>query len=125
MGPRRVLREAVRTLHLPPSTIRYPYEKVPVAKGFRGRIEVEGETCIGCSKCAIVCPTLCITMVPDERTVVLSPGKTITRKRKPEVRLFDCIRCGLCEDACPTDPKSIVLTERFAGSFRSKEETVG
>ncbi len=121
---RRVAGEALRTLLVGPATIRYPFVKVDVPEGFRGHITVDGEHCIGCSKCAIVCATYCITMVPDEREVKTAGGKTITRKKKPEVRLYDCIRCGLCEDACPTDPKAIYLSTKFAGSSGSREEIV-
>lgn len=121
---RRVASEALRTLQVGPATVRYPFEKVAVPEGFRGHITVESERCIGCSKCAIVCATFCITMVPDEREVQTAGGKTITRKRRPEVRLYDCIRCGLCEDACPTDPKAIYLSTKFAGSSGSREEVV-
>jgi len=73
--------------------------------------------------CAIVCPTLCIDMVPDAREVPFK-GKTITRKKLPEVRLLDCIRCGLCEDACPTDPKAIFLTEKFSRAYTNKDAAV-
>ena len=122
--PGVLLPEMGRHLFGRPATQRYPAEPIPVPKGFRGRIEVSDEHCIGCSKCAIVCATFCITMVPDEREVRTAGGKTITRKKRPEVRLFDCIRCGLCEDACPTDPKAIYLSTKFAGSSASREEVV-
>ena len=119
----RVVQELVRNLLSKPATIRYPAEKVPVPEGFRGRIAVRDELCIGCSICAIVCPTWCITMVPSEREVE-TKGRTITRKKKPEVQLYACIRCGLCEEYCPTDPKAIYLTEEFAGSGTDKEVVV-
>jgi len=118
-----VLEELVRNLASKPATTRYPAEKVPIPVGFRGRVEVADEFCIGCTKCAIVCPTECIDMVPSEREVEVK-GRTIVRKRKPEVHLFACIRCGLCEEFCPTEPKAIYLTEAFAGSGTDKEAIV-
>jgi len=118
-----VVRELVWNLASKPATIRYPAETVPVPEGFRGRIAVVDELCIGCTKCAIVCPTECIDMVPSEREVEVK-GRRIVRKRKPEVHLFACIRCGLCEEFCPTEPKAIFLTQAFAGAGSDKEAIV-
>lgn len=115
------LGEVARNLRSKPATILYPYEKVPVPEGFRGRIAILDEKCIGCSKCAIVCPTECIEMVPGEREVEVKGGRKIMRKRKPQVHLLACIRCGLCEQYCPTDPKAIYLTEEFSGASTDKE----
>ena len=110
-----VLKEMFENLTHKPATTRYPKEKVPIPPAFRGRIAIRDEKCIGCSKCAVVCPPQCITMVASERPVEVK-GKTITRKKKPEVELFACIRCGLCEEYCPTDPKAIYLTNEFSGA---------
>jgi len=118
-----VLKELFQNLGSKPATILYPFEKVPIPEGFRGRIEVLDEKCIGCSKCAVVCPTQCITMVPSEREVEVK-GKKFVRKKKPEIHLFACIRCGLCEEYCPTDPKAIYLTKAFAGAGTDKNITV-
>jgi len=87
------------------------------------KIAILDDRCIGCSRCAVVCPTECIAMVANEREVEVK-GKTIVRKKKPEVRLFACIRCGLCEEYCPTDPKAIYLTTEFAGAGTDKEVKV-
>ncbi len=119
----RVLVELLGNLGRKPGTVRYPAEKLPIPEAFRGRIAIRNEACIGCSKCAIVCPTECIDMVPSAREVALK-GKTFLRKRKPEVHLFACIRCGLCEEYCPTDPKAIYLTNEAAGSGTDKETVV-
>lgn len=123
MKGRTVLRELLGNLARRPATILYPSEKVPVPEAFRGKIAILDEACIGCSKCAIVCPTDCIEMVPSEREVRVK-GRTIVRKKKPVVRLFDCIRCGLCEEYCPTDPKAIYLTPEFAGAGTDKDVVV-
>jgi formate hydrogenlyase subunit 6/NADH:ubiquinone oxidoreductase subunit I len=98
-----------------PTTILYPFERVPVAQGFRGRLAIVDDLCIGCGKCAQVCPSGCIEMVKGEREIQ-ARGKTIKRKRRPEVSIFQCIRCGLCEEYCAEEPKAIVLTESFSGS---------
>ncbi len=48
---------------------------------------IEGKKCIGCTKCARVCPVDCID------------GKVREVHRIQEA---DCIACGACYDACPT-----------------------
>ena len=114
-----VLKEMFENLTRKPNTILYPKEKVPISPAFRGRIAILDEKCIGCSKCAVVCPTACITMVANEREIEVK-GRKIVRKKKPEVQLFMCIRCGLCEEYCPTDPKAIYLTNAFSGAGPDK-----
>ena len=121
--PGVLLPEMARHLFGRPATQRYPKERIPVPKGFRGRIEISDEHCIGCSKCALVCPTDCIEMVADPREVAMG-NRTVHRKRKPIVHLMSCIRCGLCEEACPTDPKAIYLTEAFSGAYGEKDVVV-
>ena len=115
MTTRTVLAEMIRCLGRGPATVRCPAEKLPVPPGFRGRVALSEERCIGCGKCVQVCPAGCITMVKDEKEVV-TKGKTIRRKRRPEILVFRCIRCGLCVEACLQEPKAIAMTEAFLGS---------
>ncbi len=122
--PGAMLPEILRNLAHKPATEPYPFQRIVIPEGFRGRIEVCDEACIGCSKCSIVCPTECIEMVPSERDVSHA-GRTLKRKRKPTVHLLSCIRCGLCEEACPTDPKAIFLTEKFSGAYMERDVVVG
>jgi NADH-quinone oxidoreductase subunit I len=123
MKKAHVLRDLLENLASRPATVRYPAEPVPVPEGFRGRIAIRDEVCVGCSVCAVVCPTECIDMVPGEREVEVK-GRKIVRKKRPEVHLFACIRCGLCEEFCPTEPKAIYLTKAFAGAGTDKEAVV-
>jgi len=67
---------------------------------FRGRHRIFYETCTGCDACRKICPVDAIIMKPIP---LKRPNKL------PEVNLGICIFCGLCEDVCPTKPKSIVL----------------
>jgi formate hydrogenlyase subunit 6/NADH:ubiquinone oxidoreductase subunit I len=96
-----VIREMLQNLFSKPYTILYPSEKVPVPAAFRGKVHINDELCIGCSKCSLVCPAQCITMVEDQREVRFKE-KTMMRKKKPQIKLFKCIRCGICERHCPT-----------------------
>jgi formate hydrogenlyase subunit 6/NADH:ubiquinone oxidoreductase subunit I len=96
-----VLREMFENLLSRPITILYPKEKVPIPLAFRGRVSITDEKCIGCSKCSLVCPARAITMVEGQREIEFK-GKTLARKKRPQVKLYKCIRCGLCERHCPT-----------------------
>lgn len=97
-----VLSEMIKNFLSRPVTILYPKEKVPVPPGFRGKVTVSDEKCIGCSKCSLVCPARCITMTESPKEVEFK-GKIMARKKKPQVTLYKCIRCGLCERHCPAD----------------------
>lgn len=46
--------------------------------------------CCGCEACRSICPKQCILMQEDKEGFLY-----------PEVKLADCIDCGLCEKACP------------------------
>jgi NADH-quinone oxidoreductase subunit I len=123
-GRFEVLTEMIGNLFSKPSTICYPYEKVPVPGGFRGRVEIIDENCIGCARCSRVCPASCITMVDGPREMEVK-GKKLMRKKKPEVAIYRCIRCGLCEEHCPQEPKAIRLTVEFSGSGADRKVVVG
>ncbi|MDD1717625.1 MAG: 4Fe-4S binding protein [Methanoregulaceae archaeon] len=116
-----VLGEMLRNLMKRPCTTRFPAEKVPVPGAFRGRIIIEEEKCTGCARCARVCASQCITMVPDQREIEVK-GKTIMRKKRPEVKVYRCIRCGLCEEYCQSG--AIHLTTDLSGSGPDREVVV-
>ena len=48
------------------------------------------EKCSGCHACVGVCPKGCISMVLDNEGFLY-----------PKVDESTCIKCGLCEEACP------------------------
>jgi len=116
-----VLSEMFFNLLSKPFTILYPKEKVPIPGAFRGRVNITDEKCIGCSKCSLVCPAQVITMVQNEREVEFK-DKTIKRKKKPQVKLFKCIRCGLCERHCPTG--AIYLKNELSASGTDREVVI-
>ena len=123
--PGAAFRELLRSLARKRATILYPVEKVDVPEGFRGRIEIRDGACIGCSKCAIVCPAKAIEMVMEkgEKKVRFS-GREIRRDKYPRVNVLSCIRCGVCEESCPTNPKAIILTTKFSGASDKNDLTV-
>lgn len=101
-------------------TIRYPEQKRPFAKVWRGlhvlnRDEEGRERCTACGLCAVACPAEAITMEAAERQ---RGEENLYREEKYaakyEINMLRCIFCGLCEEACPKD--AIYLSETFAPS---------
>ena len=93
-------------------TLRYPEERLPVRKGYRGehrlkRDELGREKCVACFMCQTACPAHCIRIIAEE-----APWPD--RDKRPQVFEIDmlrCIYCGMCEEACPCD--AIELTEQY------------
>lgn len=116
-----VLKEMIENLLSRPVTILYPWQKVPVPDTFRGRVAISDDKCIGCSKCSLVCPAQVITMIEGPRDVEFR-GKTLARKKRPQVKVYQCIRCALCERHCPTG--AITLEPELSGSGTDKEVVI-
>jgi NADH-quinone oxidoreductase subunit I len=116
-----VLKEMFRNLLSKPFTVLYPYETVPIPDKFRGRVAIRDEKCIGCSKCSVVCSVQCISMVDSPKEVEFK-DKIFRRKKKPQLKLFRCIRCGLCERHCPTG--AIYLKNELSDSGTDREAIV-
>ncbi len=100
-------------------TVQYPDERRPLAARFRGLpvLRTDPETheaiCVGCSMCARICPTQCISMEffaseEGERDVVqytLDAGR--------------CMYCGLCAKSCPVD--AITMSNAFELSVTTRD----
>lgn len=74
------------------ATVGYPLAPLAPQAGYRGRVVVETQRCVGCGGCADVCPARCI-LVTD-----------VSQETRVIRRLLDrCIQCGRCEEACVYD----------------------
>ena len=71
----------------------------PPEEGFRGKIAVDIEKCIGCGGCANVCPARLIVVNDTEATRVM------------EYFLNRCTYCGRCAEVCPED--AITMTREY------------
>ena len=83
-------------------TLKYPYQKVLLPKGFRGRHQLYMEKCTGCGICAWICPERCISMVPvtDQKEYPQNP-----EKRFPQYWYARCCFCHFC-----VTPDTLVTT---------------
>ncbi len=61
--------------------------------------------CNGCSACYSVCPNKCIKMIADEDGFLY-----------PHIEEDECIKCGLCEKACPISKESERIYHEFEQS---------
>ena len=73
---------------------RVPYVKPKEVE----KAHVIDELCTGCSFCVDVCPTDCITLVPEENGIPGSPVHIVAR-----VEQRKCISCKICEHVCIKD----------------------
>ena len=102
-----LLKEAIKQLFKKAATVKYPYEKSPLPKGFRGRPIWEIHKCVGCGLCPRVCPSGAIEMI----------GTGL----EAEIKHFadKCMFCGQCVETCPK--AAIIMSEEYelAGSNHS------
>jgi ferredoxin len=84
-----ILRLIAGNLQQKTVTLRFP-ERVAPPEGFRGLVELDTESCVGCGTCAYVCPSSAITVTAGETHYQwdYDPGR--------------CTFCGRCVDVCPS-----------------------
>jgi len=80
-------------------TLPYPFQPSPPPEGFRGRVQVDINKCIGCGACAMVCPPRLI-MLTDQDS-----------KRILEYQLGRCTYCARCAEVCPVE--AITMSQEF------------
>lgn len=109
-----------------PHTIKYPYERLKFFEGYRGRISLALDKCIGCGLCSRTCPNMAIEMV-------MIKGK---KHRFPQIDFGKCSFCGFCIEICPRgsllsdeivelsvmDRKSLIYTPQKLSEPKSLEE---
>jgi hydrogenase-4 component H len=103
------LKEAWICLKAGRVTLPYPFKPSPVPEGFRGKLKIDVEKCIGCAGCANVCPPRAITVTDLD-------GEW----RKIDFYLERCTYCARCEEVCPEN--AITLTQEFETATNSKED---
>lgn len=89
------------------ATYNYPFEPYLVPDGFRGKPSYTYENCIGCTACAVACPS-------NAMNVKLNADQT---KLVWEFNCARCIFCGRCDEVCPTNAISLSDTFEMAVRF--------
>lgn len=88
-------------------TLPYPTPPAPPAVGFRERLEVNVDRCIGCSACANACPPgiISITDTDTRRTIAFA--------------LEECLYCARCADLCPEEAINVSQVPELATDDKS------
>lgn len=81
---------------LPSELKRGVGEKEPGREG-KDRPELSDAKCIGCARCAKICPALAVEMI---QVGVSDKGKPIKR---PKFDFSKCVGCEQCVENCPRD----------------------
>jgi hydrogenase-4 component H len=103
------LKQALICLKAGRVTLAYPYKPSPPPQGFRGKLKVDIDKCVGCAGCANVCPPHAIEVTDFDEGW-----------RRIEFQLTRCISCGRCEEVCPE--QAVKLTDEFELSTTTKED---
>lgn len=93
------LKEALVCLQAGQVTLGYPFQPHSPEPGFRGKVVMDAERCIGCGACANACPPRLITFHDTAKYRVM------------DLELRRCTYCAQCRDVCPQ--KAITLSMQF------------
>jgi formate hydrogenlyase subunit 6/NADH:ubiquinone oxidoreductase subunit I len=105
-----MVKELLSQLFRKPATEKYPFVKVEVPEGFRGKQVYDINLCISCGLCSRDCPAKAIEMVE------------IDGKRRPLFHLDQCIFCYQCAESCPRN--AIQSTKFFELATTDKSSLV-
>jgi len=97
------LRQTIKSTIHRPNTVMYPWEKLELPDGFRGRPGLIFDRCIGCGICVRICPNRCLELVEVE-----IDGNKVKR---PQLDLGRCAMCGYCAEYCPTN--AMIVTPEY------------
>jgi len=103
------LKEALICLRAGRVTLRYPFAPRVPEDGFRGRVEVDAEKCVGCGACAEVCPARLIEVADATQ-----------EKRVLDFYLDRCTYCARCAEVCPEE--AITVTKDFETATNDRED---
>lgn len=109
-------------------TLQYPKQKKQLPKGTRNQLFNNIDECIGCSKCAIVCPVDCIDIETLKVNKDENLGETTTGHKKRlwvtkfNIDMAKCCFCGLCTEPCPTE--CLTMTDKYEYSTDQRSQLI-
>lgn len=108
----------IKSMFTRPVTRQYPEEKRTPFPGFRGRHALVRDPdtgrgkCVGCLRCATVCPSRCIRIEYREQ----EDGGRIVEGF--EIEAARCVYCAYCVEVCPVC--ALVMTEFYEYAVSSR-----
>jgi NAD(P)H-quinone oxidoreductase subunit I len=109
----------LKHLFKPAITVQYPYEKLTLSERYRGALAFHPDICISCDMCVRACPSDCISLEAERNEQ--------TKKKDLKWYKIDfakCNFCRLCEEICPTKPKSVHHTKEFELTFTDRKDFI-
>jgi formate hydrogenlyase subunit 6/NADH:ubiquinone oxidoreductase subunit I len=84
-----MFKKAISFVFSKPATSGYPFKKPQLSDDYRGQIQLDLKSCIGCGSCKKDCPAGAIEMVD------------FYGKKRPQFTLSKCLFCYQCAESCP------------------------
>ncbi len=122
------MRETWKHLFRPATTIQFPHERADLPAGTRMQLFNNVDDCIGCLKCARICPVDCIYIdcVKAKPTEDLGKASTGNPIRQHVVRfdidMFKCCYCDLCTTVCPTE--CLYMTDKYESTVYERSNGI-
>ncbi|RMD97490.1 MAG: 4Fe-4S dicluster domain-containing protein [Calditrichaeota bacterium] len=122
------MRQTWRHLFTPAVTLQYPHDKWELPIGTRQQLFCNIDDCIGCYKCARICPVDCIYIdtvkaKPDEDLGKASSGNPIRQHVvRFDIDMFKCCYCDLCTTVCPTE--CLYMTDKYETSVYERDNGI-
>ena len=108
-----------KTMWKPSCVVQYPTQKLVPYERFRGALLFDPEYCIACNKCVKACPSNCIAL---ENATNPETKKKVAKVDWYSIDFGKCNFCRLCEESCPTEPKSVWHSLDYGGVLHPRRD---